>query len=1187
MNKHQQNIIEDIYPLSQMQEGILFHTLLHQDTAAYIEQYRFNLLGDIDINIVKATFDELTSRHAILRTAFVYENIEEPVQVVLKKRKIRFDYLELTTRDFDTVIASAAKDDAEEKFDLASSSLMRIHIFKLGSKRFHFIWTWHHILMDGWSFNLLTKEFFKIYDQILNFGQCNLPLPRPFKEYINYVQSKNILKTQLFWKDYLKDVNSKTRIPQCLDGRHLANNVIAEDFEKILVRLDHIQKNKIEKICASLNVTLSSFVKTTWGICLAKLNESKQVVYGEVVSGRPHQIEDVENMVGLFINTVPVKVEFHPKDVFEDLVKQIHVQSLEKIDHCHYPLAKLKSDYGPSLNFDHIMIYQNFPVWSKIDQKGSESQLNIHLSKGGDIVLTDLNIANQLTEYPFIIEIQERNELIFIFDFNKRLFRHGFVNRLAEYLKNVIEQVIRNSRISIASIEIITLAEKSQILKQFNPFITTIPTDTFIDRFANQVSSTPDKIALIYGNHYLTYKEIQEEADNITNILLGQYQVKKGDMIGFSFNKSNRAISIIIGILKSGGVYVPLNVDDPIERIRLMLNESNLKILIVDPHNYEKFKKISSNILLWCINKDLPIGNVRHAKPKLTSKDLAYIIFTSGTSGLPKGVMIDHGALSSKLTSEQKVLSLSGSNYIVNTSSFSFDPAFQEALLPLSVGACVVMPEQNFLEDVYTFLDFITKTAVTDLPGTPAHISLLVDHHHELKQTAIKRIYCGGDNLTKKLVHRIKDALPDVIIYNFYGPTEVTIDATVYENVTTDDKNNIGRPLIDTNIYIVNNDLQLQPIGIEGQLCIAGNSLARGYINDVDKTARFFIQNPFVSHCQRKMYLTGDMARWLEDGTIEFLGRKDKQIKLNGFRIELGEIEKITSQESGVETITRLFNYKGKDQLIAFFKTKTLDALKLRNNLKIRLPSYMIPNHFVCLKSFPYNTNGKIDDVKLQSFLPEKFSVGYKFEKANNSTETLLCELLSEFLNTKAISVNDNFFEIGGDSILAIRLLSRLNKIGYRLKLSDLYKTPVISQLANLLTKSLPNKSDSVTTGEILLSPTQKEFFLKCRSSVNHFNFPFLITTKFHVNEKYLQETILVLTEYHDMLRACYPFIKDNRRQIVEDLTTSIHFQTYDFSGSIDDDDQVMSKIRYLQKSFNTEKAPLIKWVLFRMTGQV
>ncbi|HEY9261651.1 amino acid adenylation domain-containing protein [Chitinophaga sp.] len=1166
------NTIKDIYPLSPMQEGMLYHYLLDQKEASYFEQTSYHLSGQLDIALVREAYQQLVIRYDILRTIFVYEDLERPLQIVLAEREGNFIYEdiseEVAAAGRDIVVQRYRQADRKRKFRLSEEVPIRMSIYQTGEQDYEFIWSAHHILMDGWCVSILVSEFSVIYRSLLKGIYPDLPPVQPYSDYITWLENRDKKATVNYWQQYLAGYESVAAIPvpkQMTRGFELGIDGIVMDEQTSLA---------LKRICTKYSITLNTLLQGAWGIVLSKYNNSQDVVFGSVVSGRPAELPGVEKMIGLFINTMPVRIKYSGEESVSDFLSAIQEQALESEAH-HYsslPDIQAVSVLGKDL-LDHIMIYYNYPSFNEIADQES------------DYEVTNFEVF-QPTTYNLSLVVMPGNEINVNFNYNTHVYDKATIEQVAQQLQQVIHQMAANADMSVSKISLLTAAEKKQLTHVFNNTTLEYNRDaSIIDLFREQVQVHGDQPAVVAGDVSLSYRELDEKSDQLAGYLLAS-GITTGNFVGLMMDRSADIVIGMLGILKAGAAYLPLDPALPGKRISNMIAQSEMKLLLADAAYVTRYAAAVPT-------KDIRSAALyqQSASSNVTGKDLAYCIFTSGSTGVPKGVMMSHRAVVNLVKGLQvRVYNrFAGERLRVGwLASFAFDASVQQIFAALLLGHSLYICAEEDRKDGEKMLAFYNEQQIDVSDGTPTHLRLLVDALASGKLTGLRSWILAGELLSRSLVKAFYASVNHVRLYNFYGPTETCVDSTGYaisaaalENYNTIP---IGRPLANERVYITDNFGNLLPVGVKGELCIAGDGLAQQYTGDWTLTTERFVTDWVVG--EARVYRTGDLGCWLPDGNIAYLGRKDSQVKLRGYRVELSEIaHQLQNFQSVRSAVVQLKEVYGEEHLVAYYVAdQPLSASALRTHLLDVLPEYMVPSYFVHLEQLPQTLNGKVDYQALPAVEAE---VAAADQHASNETEEKLVDIWSEILklDKAAIGVQRSFFELGGHSLKLVYLANRLKQA-----FSTAFTLTQLIELENIrsLAQAIDEKTISVAYEPIRKVAEKEYYFASSGQQRSYFlyefdrtslayNLPQVVELEGLLDIARLTMAFRQLIARHESLRTCFRVING---EVYQQILPELPFEPEMLEA---DDTNVNAVIKNFIRPFDLEQAPLMRVGLVKL----
>ncbi|MFD2785405.1 amino acid adenylation domain-containing protein, partial [Hymenobacter rubripertinctus] len=1019
--------LEDVCPLSPLQQGLYYHWL--NSPAAYFEQTAYQLQGALDIEALRKSYDKLVARHAMLRTCFTQAFEPEVLQIVQKQVPSSIRYVDVSDKP-DFSLTAFKEADRQAGFDLHKGSQMRLTVLALGQQTHEFIWSHHHILMDGWCTGVLIKEFFQIYQGFIQNEEPQLSTVHPYSNYLKWLLARDTDASQQYWQQYLAGYDTTSSLPKLLADTTRKFELRNADFS-----LSQAVSQSVKSLCEELRITENTFVQTVWALLLSRYNQTDDVVFGAVVSGRPAEIEGIEETIGLFINTIPVRVQAPAAVPVRELLQGVQQRAIEGTDHHYTQLADIQvnSDSGRAL-FDHIVVFENYPVAEMV-----QSSLD---STSSDVSLLVSDSFEQ-NNYDFTLIIIPGEATRFQFKYNGLVYDAALMSRLQGHFTRIIEQVAANPDLTVEALDYLSSAEKEQLVESFNATATAYPADkTILELFDEQVAQHAGQLALVYLESEFTYQQLDARANQLAWYLRTKYAIMPNELVAVRLERSADWLISILGVLKAGGAYLPLDSDYPEERIAYMLADSKCRV-IIDAAELEAFHKQADS----CSQERLPMVN--------QARDLAYVMYTSGSTGRPKGVMIEHRSVV-RLVRNTSYVPMQAGDRLLQTGSLSFDATtFELWGMLLNGGTIYLVPQQQLL-NIALLKQYLIDKQITTAWFTSFWFNQLVDLDQDTF-SHLKYMLVGGDKLSPRHIKAVKNAYPALQIINGYGPTENTTFSLCHPiGEVTDRAIPIGKPIANSTAYVLDARQQLVGVGIVGEICLGGAGLARGYLHQPALTAEKFIAHPFAAG--ERLYRTGDLGRWLADGTLEFVGRVDAQIKIRGYRVELGEIEAVLHTQPDVATAVVVVKTDavGDSVLVAYVVGKqALPVAQLRAYMSERLPAYMVPAYFVELEALPLNANGKLDRKKLPGVEELDLLNTAAYVAPRTDLEVKLVGMWEEILGKEKIGVSDNFFELGGHSLKAISLFSQVHKeFEIQLSFPVFFTNPTVEGIAGEIEKT-------------------------------------------------------------------------------------------------------------------------------------
>ena len=1072
--------VEDFYPLSPMQQGMLFHTLYSPNSGVYFEQLTCTLRKLANAQAFKQAWQQVTDRHPILRTSFVWEGLKEPVQVVYRQVQLpweEFDWQDLAPAAQQQQLETFLKSDRERGFDMRQPPLMRMTLIKLAKDTYYFIWSHHHLLLDGWSNPAILTEVFDFYQAELNGEQLSLPRPRPYRDYIVWIQQQNLSEAESFWRQRLQGFTAPAPMPIERDFGAAAPE---ESDREQQILLSVATTAALKTLARQQQLTLNTLVQGAWGLLLSRYSGEEDVIFGTVVSGRPPDLAGVESMVGLFVNTQPARVKIRPKDSLLSWLKQLQDRQIEARQYEYSPLVEVQrwSEVPRGLPlFDTLVVFENYPLESSLQKRVQNLEI-------------ESVISFEKTNYALTLTVVPGEELALKISYNSNRFEDAAIARMLGHLQVLLEGIAANPHQPLKNLPLLTPAEKQQTLVEWNGTKAEYPQDRCIHQlFEQQAQRTPDAVAVVFEDQKLTYRELNERANQLAHYLQ-QLGVKSEVLVGICVERSLLTIVGILGILKAGGAYVPLDPANPIDRTAFILQDASVSVLLTQETLLETLPSCSCQVV--CLEADCPAiaqNSTDNPNSHATGENLAYVIYTSGSTGQPKGVLVTHANVVRLFAATQSWYNFSEGDVWTLFHSYAFDFSVWELWGALIYGGRLVIVPYFVARSPIAFYELLCRERVTVLNQTPSAFRQLMQAEDSVQtgnNLSLRWVIFGGEALElpslKPWFERHGDKSPQLV--NMYGITETTVHVT-YRPLSLADLNEpgsvIGCAIPDLQLYILDKNRQLVPVGIPGEMYVSGAGVARGYLNRPDLTAERFISNPFSEKKEARLYKTGDLARYLPNGDIEYLGRIDTQVKVRGFRIELGEIEAQLNRHPAVRESSVLLreDAPGDKRLIAYIVANsetTLTTGELHVFLKEKLPDYMVPAAFVLLEAFPLTINGKVDRRALPEPDTARPDLAFDFVAPQTAEEKALAEIWEKILGVEKVGIRDNFFALGGDSIRSIQVQSLAQKQGLRFSLQQLFEYQTIEAIVReLKAKEFKELEPSKSQAFSLILPADKQ----------------------------------------------------------------------------------------------------------------
>ena len=1170
---------EDL-PLSFAQQRMWFLYQMDQQNSAYNEALTIRLTGRLNIDILEQTINAIIQRHESLRTTFpVVEG--KPIQKIAPSLKIKLLVINLKDISQDQIDKQIIE-ELQKPFDLTQSPLLRCTLFDLGYENYILVNVFHHIIIDGWSKGILFKELSEFYQAFLSNSTVDLPeLPIQYADFAvwqrQWLQGE-ILENQLnYWKKQLTGAPPLLELPTDKPRPATANF----RGHSISFQINSELTEKLKLLSQKSGVTLFMTLLAALNTLLFRYSGQDDILIGTPTANRNRQ--EIEPLIGFFVNTLVLRNSLEGNPTFSGLLQQARNVVLEAYANQDVPFEQvvdgLEIERSLSYNplFQVMFALQNAPL----------NALKLPNLKAQYLAVENQRIKFDLSLFLEEIETEKGSYLEGFWEYDGDLFTPERITRMVGHFQTLLKGIVANPQQTVGELPLLTESEEQQLLVEWNQTQTSYPDHYCIHQlFEEQVVKIPDAIAVIDGEKSLTYEQLNQKANQLA-YYLQNLGVKTEDLVGICIERSVLMIIGLLGILKAGAAYIPLDPNYPSERLAYMLEDSAVSVLLTQENLVDTLPNYLGTI--FCLDQDgkildhHPQDNLLHP---MTSENLAYVIYTSGSTGKPKGVLIQHQSLLNLVSWHQNAFDITTIDRVTQLAGIAFDASVWEIWPYLTAGACLAIVPPDLLTSPKQLQEWLIakKITVSFLPTPLAETLIPLDWS---PNCPLRLMLTGGD----KLNDFPPTSIPFTLVNN-YGPTENTVVTTsvkITPDLLTEKAPPIGRPISNTQVYILDQYQQPVPIGIPGELYIGGSGLAKGYLNRPELTDSKFIANPFSQKLSDRLYKTGDLVRYGNDGQIEFVGRIDHQVKIRGFRIELGEIETVLNQHPQVKEaiIIAREDQPGVKRLCAYvIASQNLTVSQLRLFLQEKLPQYMVPAFFVLLDAFPLTPNGKIDRRALpQPALELENEAAINFSPGTE-TERILAAIWQRVLGLKTISINDNFFELGGDSILAIQIIAQANQAGLQITPKQLFSHQTIAQLATVAERvSVNQTTQDLVIGHVPLTPIQKWFFEQNWPERHHFNQSILLEVPNNLQPDLLKKTISKLLYHHDALRLRFVHKGEQWQQNHSDDCNNFAFEKVDLSHlSCDEQLTKMAEISEVQQRvLNLEEGPLMAVVFFAL----
>jgi amino acid adenylation domain-containing protein len=1180
-------------PLSFAQQRMWFLDQLEPGKPHYNIPCALRISSSLNLDILQHTIDALVERHETLRSNFAMDN-GHPIQTIATSLRIPVQLLDLSHLASDSAEQEARRvtgAEAQQPFNLAVDPLLRVTVVRLSSIEHILFLNIHHIISDRWSLTVLLREIAMLYGAFSE-GKPS-PLPTLPVQYVDFAawqhrtsKSEAFEKQLAYWKEELKEAPPMIELPPDRPRQSVAS--LKGETENTLLSPELTRK--LNELSRNNGATLFMTLLAAFGVLLSRHSDQEDLVVGMPIASRGHP--EIEGLIGLFANTLPLRLRLTGDPSFREILARTRDTALRAYAHQDVPFERLVEELHPDRSLSYDPLVQVYFILQNAPYEGQKIQ-------GLDLQHIETNSKTSKGDLYF--SLSERSDgLHGRLEYNTDLFNTGTIKRILQHYRNLLESAAAKPELAISQLTMLDAEERKQVLVDWNATDAEYPRNLCLHQmFETQVERSPDAIACVFENERLTYSELNGRANQVAHMLQGR-GVSVGQRVGLFIERSLNMMIGLLGIQKSGAAYVPLDPSYPTERLRFTLEDAQVRVILTQQTLLTAMPEHQAEVV--CLDRDRTILeqlSTNNPDSGVRPDNLVYVIFTSGTTGRPKGVQVPHGAVVNLLTFMAKELQMGSSDVFPALASFAFDMCIPELYLSLVSGGQTVIGTKNLASNGEELAVLLRKTGATIVHATPTTWNLLLEAGFTGK--GLKRVI-GAEPLPRELCTRLLEA--DGSLYNFYGPTETTVWSAFHHFCSPAEPIVVGRPLANTQIYILDKMLQPTPVGVPGEIHIAGDGVTCGYLNRPDLTAAKFIADPFSQNTSARMYKTGDLGRFLPDGRIEFQGRVDNQVKVRGYRIELGEIETVLGSHPSVQecVVIAREEVQGDKRLVSYVVPAAgtrIDPSELRQWVKDRLPDYMVPVAWVEMPRMPLSPNGKVDRKSLP--VPEyvRPELSSTFQQAGTPTEEVIVGIWAEILKLDQVGLQDDFFELGGHSLLATQVVSRIRQtFQVELPLRILFEDPNVAALAvrveNLQRQTNGLKSPAIQptlrNRPLPLSFAQQRLWFLDQLEPNNplYNVPYIVRMKGVLQPELLDKSLQEIIRRHETLRTTFQMLNDEPVQIIaSELNVPYYFTDLTAQDSTDRE----AYVRYLvveevKRPFDLKTGPLLRAALFKLDEQ-
>ncbi|MDQ0416423.1 fengycin family lipopeptide synthetase D [Croceifilum oryzae] len=1155
------------YPLSEGQKLIFIHYQVNSDQSTYNEPLAWYIHTRVDVENLRRSFIEFMKRHEVFRSIFVLE--QEPVQKVYREPIFDFECLDMEDAD-DVFLRNYFSSEARRPFVLEEGIAFRVRVLRISDEKYILHFVCHHILIDGWTLSLMLDEVGLFYKHFCERSELQLgPVMTQYSDFVTW-QKDVVLGEQReeatrFWKKKLSDELPILSLPTNPNPPSTPQ----EQGSEFSFSLHEETTRELRDFCQEHHSTVNTVLFSLYSALLSRLTGQEHIMIGTPRFGRKKK--DFRMTAGYFVNMLPIRIQLSKKDSFRDLLDRVREEMDECLQYQDFPFSKMVEECVSTQDSSHHPIFQTVFVLQKAwKQNGAVALGNAtNLFDVHGLPFEPIKIVKQNPKFNLSLHAEEEEDRICChFEYNHDVLDVHTVKRFTTYFDQLVRSFLDHPDGLISEVCLVPESEQKQLLEDWNRTQTEYPRESTIhELFDKQVKCAPEDIAVVYKEQQLTFRELDEKANQ-----LAHYLQKRGigpeSLVGLCVEQSVEMVMGMLGILKAGGAYVPLDPTHPESRLLYMAEDARIQVMITKE---ELRGWVPAEMDVICLDRDQEIISLESTlapMSEVTAENAAYVIYTSGSTGRPKGVLVEHRSLVNLSCWHIREFEVTKADRTAKFASFGFDASVWEMFPYLISGAAIYMIPDEIRLDVSRLNQYFEQNQIT-ISFLPTQFC---EHFMEWENHSLRILLTGGDKLTKYTPRDYK-------VINSYGPTESTVVTTAY--VVNEQMVNIpiGKPIDNVSVYVLNSHRQLQPIGVAGELCIGGDGLARGYLNNPEMTTEKFIDHPFVPG--ERLYRTGDLVRWLPNGDIEYLGRTDNQVKIRGYRIELSEITSQLLLHPAVKeaVVIPRFDEKNQPYLCAYI-VGSPDNEEIKRHLAKNLPGYMIPPTFVAMDEFPLTVNGKIDVRSLPE--PDQTSQSGNYVEPTNEVEAKLANIWQEVLGVEQVGIEDNFFDLGGHSLKAMRLVTQIQKeFEIDFSLQEVFVTPTLKHMAKQIQEATPTMYASIPVVACKeyypVSSAQRRMYLIQQMDPDSvsYNIPMMMRVKGSLDVDRLEEALCQLIKRHESLRTSFKMVEGKPHQRI---SSEVSFLMMRNKSTESEAKQVVEEFH---RPFDLSQAPLLRasWI--------
>jgi natural product biosynthesis luciferase-like monooxygenase protein/amino acid adenylation domain-containing protein len=1195
--------LDTAYELSPMQQGMLFHNLYAPLSGVFVQQTVCSLHGELDVAAFRSAWDRVIDRHPILRSSFRWEGVSEPVHDA--RSAIEFpiavqDWNGLPPKERDYRLETYLHADRRRGFELGQAPLMRVALFRTETE-WLLVWTSHHALLDGRSRLIVLKEVFLYYQALCEGTEPELPPPPTFDAYIRWLRAQDLGAAERYWRELMRGFTAPTPF---VVSRPVGGMLASEaNYAEQRIRLSEGVTSALRSLAVRHQLTLHTLVKGAWALLLSRYSGEQDVVFGDARARGRTAVEGGESMIGLFLNTVPIRARVAPDAPLGAWLTELQAQQTAAREFEHAPLSRIQ---------DWSDVPRDVPLFESLLLVESGVAHALRSALGPHSGRQEFRSIEQ-TNYPLTLFASIEPDVVLRISYDRHRFDDPSIMRMLGHLQTLLEGMAGDPERRLADLPLLTNEERQQLLEDWNDTVRDRSQSlTIHEMIAQQADRHPDAVALLHDGSELTFQELNRRANQLAHRLRRE-GLGPESLVALCAERSFDMVVGVLGILKAGAAYVPLDPAYPRARIAFMLEDAKADAVVTQRRLVQGLPALG--VVPLCVDDEtLADESEANPTPVGTPENLAYVMYTSGSTGKPKGVMVTHRNLRHYVQAMRAPLGITGDDRYLHTASIAFSSSVRQMMVPLSVGAAVIIASRKDVADPVALFGLIKDQGVTVIDLVPTYWQHCMNALTGLEPAQRQALLDNGIRLVLTASEPLPAELPNAWTFglkhgarliNMFGQTETTGIVSLYPIPVGFDEGRIvhlGRPIANTKLYILDAHMQPVPIGVPGELCVGGEGVARGYLRRPDLADDKFPLDPFSHQPEARMYRTGDRARFRSDGNVEFIGRTDNQVKIRGHRVEVEEIEAALRNHEGVREVVVVAREAtaGDRRLVAFVVPSGEPAptvSDLRRALAARLPDYMIPSAFVLVESLPRTPNGKIERAALPATDLSLLELGNEFVAPRTAVEARIAAIWMEVLGVDRVGIEDNFFALGGHSLMGMRVMARVRQaFDVDIPLRRLFEAPTIARLAEAVetaTRSAPGRAmppirAAAREGTLPLSFAQQRLWLlnQLEPDSAAYNLSAVIRMQGELDRAALERALSEIVRRHESLRTVFPSVDGTPSQVVQPpyavSLTIAELGNVDASGA---DAEVARLTREeAARPFDLERGPLFRALLVRIT---